>query len=95
MILVLKLIFTKFEITHEMYHAEECFKIGKENYLLGSIGNGGSPADDLLRTYQREKYVFDKLMQTPNKWTNTEISYSKNYIETILNKCKKANIKIN
>ena len=87
---------THFELLHESKHSQECFLIGKEEYLKGRIDLGGSPETDLIRTYKREKYVFDELMKQRKNLSNAEIEYSNWYInDNIIEKLKKAGIDLN
>ena len=54
---------TEYEIFHEFKHLEEFIKIGKEKYLFGHKDLGYSLEQNLIRTYKREKYVFDEVMK--------------------------------
>ncbi len=75
---------THFLITHEMFHAEERKLLGFEKYIKGSKASGGSPFDDAIRTYKRERYVFEKLMAQQQKLSPAEIKYSRDYINSII-----------
>ena len=54
---------TEYEIFHEFKHLEEFMKLGKDDYIKGMKRFGGSPTENALRTYKREKYVFDEILK--------------------------------
>ena len=63
---------TEYLIAHESYHAEEMFKIGFDNYvkdapLKGTKFPKGYTDNELLRSYRREKYVRDQIIQNAEK----------------------------
>lgn len=84
--------FTEFEIFHEYKHLEECMKIGKDAYLKGSKGLGGSPTEILIRHYKREKYVFDEIMKNKAKFSEAQLKDAKSYIDGIIEDCIYQNI---
>ena len=81
--------FTKYEIFHEMKHAEECALIGKEAYTEGIFG---SKTEQLLRTYKREKYVYDEIIKNQNLFSRPEIEHANWYINRIIKLLKKEGI---
>ncbi|MGH2666590.1 zincin-like metallopeptidase toxin domain-containing protein [Flavobacterium sp.] len=86
---------THFELLHESKHSQECFLIGKEEYLKGRKDFGGSPTDILIRTYKREKYVYDELMKQKKNLSQAEIKYSEWYMQDrVIKKCKEQLIDI-
>ena len=58
---------TNYQIFHESLHAEECYKIGKPNYLKGSSQYGGTISEQIQRTYEREKYVYERIKLNAKK----------------------------
>ncbi|MFW0739647.1 zincin-like metallopeptidase toxin domain-containing protein [Flavobacterium sp. T12S277] len=86
--------FTEFEIFHEYKHLEECIKIGKYEYLKGAKDISGDLTLDLIRTYKREKYVFDEIMKNKTKFNEAQINDAKSYINNIIEDCTKQNIDV-
>lgn len=84
--------FTEFEIFHEYKHLEECMKIGKYEYLKGAKDISGDLTLDLIRTYKREKYVFDEIMNNKSKFSEAQVNDAKGYMEDIIKECIKQNI---
>jgi hypothetical protein len=68
--LVFRKKFTFYEMFHELKHAEEFKLIGQEAYIKGS---NGLYAEPFIRTYQREKYVFDKIMESKDLFNPLEL----------------------
>jgi len=82
-------------IFHETMHFEDFLRRGKENYLRGAsrkLKTGEfievSTRDELIRSYLREKYVLERVLETQEKWlkkygkprwTEREINASINY----------------
>jgi hypothetical protein len=59
---------TNYIIFHESMHAEECYKIGKTEYLKDALMLGEDVTEaSLIRTYKREKYVHDKIVENLEK----------------------------
>lgn len=85
---------TEYEIFHEFQHLEEYIKLGKNEYLKGIKRISGSLEEDLIRTYKREKYVFDKIMGNKNKFNKAQLDDAQDYIDRIIKKCSKAGIDI-
>jgi hypothetical protein len=81
--------FTKYEIFHEMKHAEECALIGKEAYIEGMFG---LRTEQLIRTYKREKYVYEEIIKNENFFNKAEIEHAKWYINKIITFLKKEGI---
>jgi hypothetical protein len=80
--LVFRKKFTFYEMFHELKHAEEFKLIGQEAYIKGALG---SPAERFIRTYQREKYVFDKIIEKKNLFNEIELKNA----QSVLNKAIK------
>lgn len=85
---------TEYEIFHESKHLEEFMKLGKDEYIRGMSDLGFSPKEHLIRMYKREEYVFDEIMKNKNKFNVTELKDAERYINDIINRCEKAEIKI-
>lgn len=71
---------TEYIMLHESFHAEEMSKIGfaeyvKEATLKGTVFPGGYTDANLLRSYKRELYVYEKMMKIAEKkkFTHYEI----------------------
>ena len=75
---------TKFEIFHESKHLEEFVKIGKDDYIKGMKAIGGSPKDDLIRTYKRERHVYNSIMKEAHLFSKIEINEATSYINRII-----------
>ena len=59
------------DLYHEVYHAEQYLKIGKESYIgLGSL--------------TRENYVFNRIMGNSYLFNEAELQGAINYIERLL-----------
>ena len=76
---------TRFLIAHEFKHLEEYMKIGRKEYLKGI---DGSVADRRIRTYKRERYVFDELMKERHLLNKEEIQEAINYINRVIKEGK-------
>ncbi|THV63068.1 zincin-like metallopeptidase toxin domain-containing protein [Chryseobacterium candidae] len=74
--------FTFYEAFHEIQHALEFKLLGKEVYLAGA---NGTKVERAIRTYKREKYVFDKIMEKKHLFNDLELEHA----EMILNKAIK------
>ncbi len=85
---------TEYEIFHESKHLEEFMKLGKEEYIKGMKSFGGSLEQDLIRTYKREKYVFDEVMKNKNKFSIIEIENAKWVLNESISRCKNSGIDI-
>jgi hypothetical protein len=72
---------TKFVISHEFKHLEEYMKIGHKEYLKGI---DGSLADKQIRTYKRERYVFDELIKKRHLLNKEEIKDAIRYINSVI-----------
>jgi hypothetical protein len=82
--IVLQAGMTKFEIFHESKHLEEFVKIGKDDYIKGMKAIGGSPKDDLIRTYKRERHVYNSIMKEAHLFSKIEINEATSYINRII-----------
>ena len=83
---------TEYEVFHEFKHLEEYMKIGKEKYLNGILRLTGDPTLDLIRTYNREKYVFDEIIKNKNRFNRVQLDIAKDYINKVIKKCEKSGI---
>jgi hypothetical protein len=61
---------TAYELTHEALEAELCNKVGNEAYLQ-------------LSEYEREKYVYEKIINNADRFTSQEVEDARNYFSTI------------
>lgn len=75
---------TEYEIFHESRHLEEFLKVGKDAYIQGMQIVGGSPADNLIRTYKREKYVLDEIMKNSKMFNAEELKHAQWIIDKII-----------
>lgn len=80
---------------HESKHLEEFLKLGKEAYTNGMKRTGGSPADDLIRTYKREKHVYDEVLKNSKKFNEAELDHAKWIIDDAIEKGERAGINLN
>jgi hypothetical protein len=88
---------TQYLLFHETMHAEECFTLGKLKYLEDAhIVNTPVTDANLLRTYKREKYVYDKIKPhaKEQEFIFDEIDHAELYIEWIELKLKTRGISI-
>ena len=87
--LVFRKKFTFYEMFHELKHAEEFKLIGKELYIKGA---SGSPMEKLIRTYKREKYVFDKIIEKKHLFNKKELEHAEWVLNEALNPLLSAGI---
>lgn len=85
---------TEFEIFHEFKHFEEFKKIGKDEYLKGALDITGDYKLDAIRTYKREKYVFDEIMKNRDKFNNAQIKRAQDYMDEVITACLANNVDI-
>lgn len=85
---------TEYEIFHEFKHLEEFMKLGKDEYIRGMKDIGFSPEEHLIRTYKREKYVFDEIMRNKQKFNTTELADAERYMNEKIQDCIDAGIDI-
>lgn len=85
---------TEYEVFHEFKHLEEYMVLGKEEYLKGSKRLGGSPEEQLIRTYKREKYVYDEIIKVKHKWNLSQLEDAEEYIKKIIINCEIEGINI-
>jgi len=85
---------TEYEIFHEFKHLEEYIKLGKDEYLKGMKRISGSLEQDLIRTYKREKYVFDEIIKNKNKFNQIQLNDAQKYINAVIERCENAGIDI-
>jgi hypothetical protein len=78
---------TEYEIFHEFKHLEEFTLIGKDEYVKGMKAVGGSPQANLIRTYKREKYVYDEIMNLKQIFNQNQINDAQKYINKIIQDC--------
>ncbi|PTT33992.1 hypothetical protein DBR28_14065 [Chryseobacterium sp. HMWF028] len=74
--------FTFYEAFHEIQHALEFKLLGKEAYLEGMFG---TRIEKVTRTYKREKYVYDKIMEKKHLFNELELEHA----DMILNRAIK------
>ena len=86
--------FIEYEIFHEFKHFEEYKKLGHSEYIKGMKAVTGSPTENIIRTYKREKYVFDEIMKNKAKFSTEELDDAQNYINDIIQKCNNSGIDI-
>ena len=55
----------------------------------------GSPADDLIRTYKREKHVYDEVLKNSKKFNEAELDHAKWIIDDAIEKGERAGINLN
>ncbi len=85
---------TEYEIFHEFKHLEEFVKIGKDEYIKGMFKISGDYELDYIRTYKREKYVFDEVMKNKNRFNAEQLKNAEWNINEAIEKCVKAGIDI-
>ncbi|MBF4484358.1 zincin-like metallopeptidase toxin domain-containing protein [Flavobacterium sp. CSZ] len=85
---------TEFEIFHEFKHFEEFKKIGLAKYLEGALDITGDHALNAIRTYKREKYVFDKIMESKAIFNDAQIEDAQNYMNKVIKNCEANNVDI-
>jgi Metallopeptidase toxin 4 len=86
---------TEYEIFHEYHHLEEYIKLGQKEYIKGMAAIGGSLYDDAIRTYKREKNVYEQILKNKNRFSDTEFKHAKAIFDKEIIACKKAGIDIN
>jgi hypothetical protein len=74
---------------HELKHAEEFKLIGKEAYIKGSLG---SLSEQFIRSYKREKYVFDRIMEKQHLFNDLELENAKWVFQIEIDKLERAGI---
>ena len=82
--LFLQIGMTQYEIFHEFKHLEEFIKIGKEEYIKGMKAIGGSLEANIIRTYKRERYVYDAIIENAHLFNKAEIAHATDYIDYII-----------
>jgi hypothetical protein len=85
---------TEYEIFHEFKHLEEFVKIGKDEYIKGMFKISGDYELDYIRTYKREKYVFDEVMKNKNRFNAEQLKNAEWIINKAIKECIKAGIDI-
>jgi hypothetical protein len=86
---------TDYEVFHEFKHFEEYRILGKDEYIKGMKAVSGDLELDLIRTYKREKYVFDEIMKNKAKFSEVQLKDAQDYMNRVIKKCEKAGIDIN
>ncbi len=82
---------TEYIAYHEFFHAEEFYKIGKKEFLKGV---NGTDEQYLLNELFREKYVYEKILENAEKFSEKELKHAKDYYLTFLIKLNENNIEI-
>lgn len=85
---------TDYEVFHEFKHLEEYRILGKDEYLKGMKAVSGDLELDLIRTYKREKYVFDEIMKNKSKFSQAQLKDAQNYMNTVIQNCIRSGIDI-
>ena len=85
---------TDYEVFHEFKHLEEYRILGKDEYLKGMKAVSGDLELDLIRTYKREKYVFDEIMKNKSKFSEAQLKDAQNYMNTVIQNCIRSGIDI-
>lgn len=85
---------TDYEVFHEFKHLEEYRKLGKDEYIKGMKAVSGDLELDLIRTYKREKYVFDEIMKNKAKFSEVQLKHAQNYINRVIQDCIDSGIDI-
>ncbi|MCT4664210.1 MAG: hypothetical protein N4A45_03125 [Flavobacteriales bacterium] len=67
---------TEYEILHEYKHLEEFMKIGEKEYKKGHKLLGGSPEEQLIRTYKREMYVYKEILKQKHKFNAKQLEHA-------------------
>ena len=75
---------TEYYMAHESFHAEEMHLLGFEEYVRDCPSAGTKFPNDysdanLLRSYRREKYVYDKIVKNAKKYKLNEEELRHNY----------------
>lgn len=86
---------TDYEVFHEFKHFEEYRILGKDEYLKGMKAVSGDLELDLIRTYKREKHVFDEIIKNKRRFSETQVKDAQDYMNRVIKKCEKAGIDIN
>jgi hypothetical protein len=88
---------TKYLLFHETMHAEECFIIGKTKYLedaqiVGTIQTNANA----IRSYKREKYVYEKIKESSKKegFNDQELFHNEIHFDIYVLELEKRKIKI-
>ncbi|MFN0032439.1 MAG: zincin-like metallopeptidase toxin domain-containing protein [Flavobacteriales bacterium] len=89
--LVLRKGCTEYEIFHEMKHAEEMSIIGKEKYIEGMLG---TPAEKLIRKFQRERYVYNEIMRNKNMFNEAQLQDAQRIIDKVIKDMKDSGLDI-
>jgi len=95
---------------HESMHFEDFLRRGKDNYIRGATRKTKygklidvPKRDELIRSYLREKYVFDKILEEQANWikkfgkgrfSDIEILRSKKYFNSYVEECEKFGINL-
>ncbi len=82
--LILQKGMTEYEILHEFKHLEEFSAIGRDEYIKGMKVIGGSPEQDMIRTYKREMYVYNEIIKQAHKFNKKELKHAKSIIDYII-----------
>lgn len=85
---------TEYEIFHEFKHLEEFMKLGKDDYIKGMKRFGGSPTENALRTYKREKYVFDEIIKNKNRFNPEQLKHAEWVFNLAIKDCIDSGIDI-
>lgn len=81
--------FTFYEAFHEIQHAFEFKLLGKEVYLEGATG---TLVEQFTRTYRREKYVYDKIMEKKHLFNELELENAEWVLGQAIKKLEKVGI---
>ncbi|WP_164998559.1 zincin-like metallopeptidase toxin domain-containing protein [Chryseobacterium sp. 3008163] len=81
--------FTFYEAFHEIQHALEFKLLGKEAYLEGAAG---TLVEQRIRTYKREKWVYDKIMEKKHLFNELELENAEWVLGQAIKKLEKVGI---
>jgi hypothetical protein len=91
---------TKYLIAHESFHAEEMFKIKFKEYIkdaaIGITNIDNYTDKNLIRSYKREKYVYDRIIEEAKNLGLTNLEFNHNFfnLDYYILKLEKRNINI-
>ncbi|CAH0336125.1 hypothetical protein FVB9288_01799 [Flavobacterium sp. CECT 9288] len=78
---------TDYEVLHEFKHLEEYRILGKDEYIRAMRAVSGDLELDLIRTYKREKYVFDEIMKNKTRFSEVQLKDAQDYMNKVIKNC--------
>ena len=85
---------TDYEVLHEFKHLEEYRILGKDEYIRGMRAVSGDLELDLIRTYKREKYVFDEIMKNKTRFSEVQLKDAQDYMNKVIKNCIDSDIDV-